>query len=319
MNHCLRCHRNFSPGDRHIWNCDGVSQECKKCPSDEKKSLLEKIYKYGTVKQLDGLFRDDIPSPGYIDIEKTGKDQNGYTWVHGYSYPYKLNVDPKIQAVCTVFKRVIMEDIRFFLRHPLSFRKKEEIDRLVSIYRGGVEQKIDNIQFHPAIDELHQKAIQLTKKKIPLKGLARAEYETQSHDEPQAKVLMLIKASAAFFQTSTSYFTILSDLLQNVRTENEPRKEILRLLDLATKRYRRPSSRIPQVRKLAAVVLLHPTYKRIAGEYLKSLDTSKLKKDEADTYITYRRSFYDSDGLTWEERYAKVKEIDKKKGHVIFE
>lgn len=338
MNHCLRCHKDFSPGDRHIWKCGGVPEECSKCLPENKQALLRQIYENPPVREVQGAFGDTFPNVAYV---KETKGIETYFW--GCSIPYRLNLDPSIHDSATALKRTLASSFKLVLRFPILFliRKKRVIEWFYNNYAADFRQKIEDIFFSPLCEELFLKGKKIIEEKVKLLGLSDPK------DEYRNKLIESLKAFIAFFQTSTTYHMVLHDFMENMRPT---RKGILKALEIVCKRIEsaekykkehnieaeykkrlgRPmesnaeenkenSRRFKVFKRFMYFVLFVPKARKTLCEYLASLDAGKLCSDVNDFYWYYRRHNYDFGGLSYSERIEVASLLDKQKEHIIFE
>ncbi|KKK96397.1 hypothetical protein LCGC14_2663170 [marine sediment metagenome] len=322
MNHCKDCHQDFSPGDRHICDCPGkVERECDKCPSPAKQALRQKISEHikekGSITPTDGVFGDVTVNQGFPE-GKTLDKKGIQTKFYGCSFLFKGDLDPIAHDSVTVVKRVLMESaflalkspVRYILPHVFSWKKAVRglVHWLSRIYESDLKRK--SLQFN-----------HLSPLPRELLRVGRSIANTMS-SEYRIEVKNVFTCFVMFFQVDLAYHTRVQDPLSNLdkdRLSANPRKEILRLFDLAISREIYLTEKIGALRKIASMVLLFPPVKRFALQFLMKLDLDKIKPDRADGYFAYRRKEYNFDGLSFEKRMRIIREIDEVKGHTILE
>ena len=115
----------------------------------------------------------------------------------------------------------------------------------------------------------------------------------------------------------SAYRWALQDVLSIVDKKNNPRKEFIRLIDIAIERYNdeQVKNKLRALKKLHIIFLI-PYYKKMLKTFLQELDIEKVKFDEDDNYFILKRKFYNFYGLVFETRLKERQKIDKEKGHI---
>jgi hypothetical protein len=115
----------------------------------------------------------------------------------------------------------------------------------------------------------------------------------------------------------SAYRWALQDVLSIVDKKNEPRKEFLRLINIAIERYNdeQVKNKLRALKKLHLIFLL-PYYKKMITTFLQELDTEKIKFDEDDNYFILKRKLYNFNGLDFATRLKERQRLDKEKGHI---
>ena len=105
--------------------------------------------------------------------------------------------------------------------------------------------------------------------------------------------------------------------LDKEKLKKSPRKEVLRLFDIAIERESQIKDKIQLFRKFASIILFVPKVRKFAKEYLMELDLEKIKPDTDDDYWAGRRAGYNWKGIDWETRRKQADDLDKRLGNVI--
>ena len=331
MQHCGECHSDFDPGDRHPWRCPGAKDiPCAKCPAPELKALNEQIHKHitekGQISEVHGVFGEYFPNKGFIEEIKLTEKGN-QTKFYGCSVLYKGIVKNEVIDSLATVKRVLIETLRLVLRPTF----KNALYWFVRIYRADLESKTyKNLnEFSPFPRELIR-AANVIADKIPLvysqtgPGPSESNYYLDEREPDEREMRVLVKRLFYFIGTlvqfDSAYCWRPQDALSNLDKEKlkkSPRKEVLRLFDIAIERESQIKDKIQLFRKFASIILFVPKVRKFAKEYLMELDLEKIKPDTDDDYWAGRRAGYNWKGIDWETRRKQADDLDKRLGNVI--
>ena len=345
MNHCTICHRDFEKYFAHQKECI-LTEECNKCPSKKLKEfgdfIAEEARRRGEMQVVEGVFGDATRNKGYVEKYVPDDERGIQTKFYGCKELYKGKIRSDTIDAGVPLKAILMAGTKQLLANKfililispvfLLFWKRilnSFVYWFAEIYEKDLKQKtLTNIrQFSPTTRELIRAGFKCAEE-IPVKGDISFLYEGVWHAgekdelEYQVRTRRCIWAVATFIQADSAYYWRVQDPLSNLNKENvkrNVRKELLRLFDLALSREKQIPHKIGQLRKLIALLLLFPPFAKYARIYLSELDVTKFQPDEADRYFAYRRSCYDFEGKSWEERLKWAKEIDKRDENVIIE
>ena len=201
----------------------------------------------------------------------------------------------------------------------------------VRIYRADLESKTyKNLnEFSPFPRELIR-AANVIADKIPLvysqtgPGPSESNYYLDEREPDEREMRVLVKRLFYFIGTlvqfDSAYCWRPQDALSNLDKEKlkkSPRKEVLRLFDIAIERESQIKDKIQLFRKFASIILFVPKVRKFAKEYLMELDLEKIKPDTDDDYWAGRRAGYNWKGIDWETRRKQADDLDKRLGNVI--
>lgn len=130
---------------------------------------------------------------------------------------------------------------------------------------------------------------------------------------PAGFVWAFARAIATIFEYDDAYRYRVQDIGSAVNKEEiirHPRKELLRLLAIYSKREKSHASEM--VKKFSSIVsllLMHPKIKKAFIEAVKTVDFSRLGLDNADRYNVLVRDDYDFIGYSFRDRARMYSEI----------
>jgi len=114
----------------------------------------------------------------------------------------------------------------------------------------------------------------------------------------------------------SAYKMPIQDALSEINKNNDPIKELERIVDLLIERSNSVFKEKPkQIKKAVSFIRFFPGIKRILRSFIEELNIEEIKMDEADWYFCLRRKLYNFRGLTLEQRLKELEKIDKEKGH----
>ena len=103
--------------------------------------------------------------------------------------------------------------------------------------------------------------------------------------------------------------------LDKKKLAENPRKEILRIIDILIERDSSCLIKWKRAKKLLRIVLLNKTIRDYVKRFFLELDLDKIKMTDADWYYVLDRSDYKYGGMTHAERMAVKAIIDKREGN----
>lgn len=128
--------------------------------------------------------------------------------------------------------------------------------------------------------------------------------------------IQLIRALLMVWEWSDSYRYKGQDLAGELNKEalkENPRKELLRLMDLLIERERHEGMKQKWGQFRKPIILLMWIFRgkvKIVAEILMEMDLEKIRLDEADWYHCLIRSYYDFKGISFVKRMEKRQKID---------
>jgi hypothetical protein len=258
---------------------------------------------------VDGVFGDTYRNLGFVE-EYLKTDKGIQTKFYGCSFLFKGDIKRETVDSVAALKRVLMATVEHLLKGKMFFvSTKAFVYWFVRNYEADLEIKTYTSlsDFAPVPREMISVGIRLA--------------NHVKNQEYRGKIIKFIWALGTFIQNDFAYYWRVQDPLCELDKESlneNPRKEILRLFDLAIARDNQISEKVRLLKKLASILLLIPRYKKIAKDYFNGLDIEKIKPDREDIYFMGRRQGYNFGGLSYKDRIEGVKETDKEEGNVIF-
>ncbi len=231
------------------------------------------------------------------------KTEDGWQMhVKGYKYP--LSGLPKKQTVnaSALVKRMVIASVRLVFRFPvvllpLLVVSKDKLIRgitewLSDLWRGdyGSLLKIEEEDYSRSIRELLR-----TLRKI------------NKYSEEWTLLL------ACIFEIDLAYRRRLQDVigeLDKASLEKNPKKEVLRLLDLAIRRESLSwwqADKVRSLRKIISITWLFKPFREMTISFLKEINIEEMRRTRSDWYWTFDLYDYDYGGLSYEAR-QKLKE-----------
>ena len=316
---------------RQNWLKSLKSDTIEKSPEILK--LEEKIRKHikekGSIDWVQGAFGDTFKNLGYVE-DYPITEKGVQTKFYGCSFTLKGKLNSEIIDTGATVKRVLMEDIylalpykfSLIIRFFFSWRKllRRLVFRFTSIYEADLIKKTYKSvsEFSPFPRELVKAGVKLAEK-IPLEYPLN-KWKRKENREYRTKVEEVFFFIGTVVQQDFAYTIRTQDPLSNLNKQklNEnPRKEILRLIDLAISRENHIMVKLGKIRKLTSILLLLPIVRKLAKEYFNELDLNNIKPDKDDLSFSYRREGYNTNGLTLKERMSIINKLDKENGNVI--
>jgi len=296
--------------------------------------ISEHIKKNGSIEWVDGVFGDTFRNMGFVE-DYIQTEKGICSKFYGCSCLFKGRLNREAIDSGATMKRVLMATIKLVFKHKFSVffwalihRKKairDFVEWFIDIYEADYKKKV-----YKSINEFSSFPQELVKSGLKIAQSISLEYPNViSEDYPKGKidgreyrvkVEDLFYCLGSFFQNDFAYGSRGQDVLSNLNKEAllmNPRKEIIRLFDLALSRENQIKDKIILIKKIVMVALLFPLVKRLAISYLLELDLDKIKPDEADRYFLGRRESYNFGGKTYQGRKEETDRIDKENGNVI--
>lgn len=331
MIHCDSCHFEVKGMASHISKCVPLVVDCELCrPNPLTLLVREHIRKNGKIDEVHGVFGDVIENIGFVEKYE---NKNGWkTKFYGVSVPYHgIAKSDVIDSMATV-KRVLMVTAKYALKYKyfliflLPFWRKSVKEFLLwftEIYDVDLRKKTWTYldEFSPFPRELIRAGVKLSEK-IPLTypkedGVWNKDGGNIDRREFRFKVQEIFWCIGTFIQFDSAYYWRVQDPLSNLNKNNDTRKEIIRLFDLALEREQDIKGKILMLKKVASLLLLFPPFKSMVRDYLQELDVDKLQPDESDVYFAGRRQCYNFQGKPLEVRRKEAEDLDKSLGNVI--
>lgn len=296
------------------------------------KELIEK--QNGTWQEISGAFGEP-PIASKAVIERVERTERGLErFFIGCTYAWRLESSGGALDSCASTKRSYMMIAKLLLKGnllliPTKKNRRALIDALSQIYEADLIFKAgDWRDWNPLAQSIVKAGLKYAEA-IPLeRPLWYYDWDKAKKcpniegSEYRVKVENVFKALASFVNIDGAYYFPPLDVLSNVNLEaiaNDPRKELLRVIDIALARWKHGSvqEKAKMIRFGVSMILLLPPAKRFAREYFKHFIV--VQPDKADRYYAYRRQYYDFDGMNWESRQILYKAWDKEKEHFIIE
>ena len=119
---------------------------------------------------------------------------------------------------------------------------------------------------------------------------------------------------AAIWDGDLAYRFRGMDILQNLNKENlrkNPKREIMRLVDLAISREIAVKEKVKMARRLLKIALWSREFRNTAVKFLNELDIEKMRYSVIERYWLASKFDYNYEGKTYDERMAWKAEEDK--------
>ncbi len=349
MMHCPDCHKNYEHGDRHLWKCEGAADDsgCIICPSRELQELRVQISahikEHGSIDLVEGAFGDDSQNIGYVE-KYIHTDKGISIKFYGCSFLYKGTANRELLDSVSTVKRTLMATVGLFSKYwflilpsipvLLLFLKtsiKAFCFWFAQIYEVDLKKKTYKYlsEFSPTPRELIRVGL-LMANKIPLEDANEKdfkenyskEFEGIDSQEFRIRVRRVVWCLGSFIQVDSAYYWRVQDplsLLNKFCLLENPRKEILRLFDIAILRENQIKSKLVMIKNLFSLLLLVPSIKKIASEYLNMLNYKEITPDRDDFYFASRRQGYDFGGISHKDRKEIWSKVDRELGHIIIQ
>lgn len=285
-------------------------------------TIRKALHERGQLTPVSGVFSDHLPSIAYIEGQRIG-DKGLETKFFGCSYWSKVNADQRLHDITTATKSAYMSFAELVFEHPIIFAPavlyfalfpKKLVDKAWRVYSDELKKHVRLHEFSPFTKEL-VRAGHAIADRIPIKGDDKfhpEEYRNQVKD--------LITCFVSFLQSTYSYLYRAQDVffeLISERAKKAPRKEVLRVFGVAISREHQIPGKLKLVRTALSFLLLIPKYRKLAAEYLGSLNREKIRPDNADCYYAFTRKGYDTWGIPYGKRIAMVRGWNEKEGNCI--
>ncbi len=225
--------------------------------------------------------------------------EGGYlTTVEGFKYPMRGYPKGQDLHMVDVLKRVIISSIRLLETKPFTPKR----------FLAGIAKWMG---------EVYRASFRVAEQK------EEKEY-TESSNEVRRVLLKLnpyedsdwVKYIVEIWETDQAYRFRPQDIIPEtdfIALGKNPRKEILRLLDLVYSReiIGGQHPKISAVRKVLKIVLLFKSFRNPIVSFLKELDMDKIRLNVNDRYWCANKFDYNYEGKSYDERMAWKNEEDK--------
>jgi hypothetical protein len=213
--------------------------------------------------------RIDTPQTGGVEV-----------WYKDCPFPFKGCLRPDIVQAVAIVKRYAMETARMVSRFPFLF--------LIS-----KEQKANFVLFLEAnLRPYYPKPQYLCKS-------AREVYKVLTQRYNENGILWFVIMVWEFDNAYRYMFQDIASETNKAIIRKEPRKEIIRLLDLAFERSV-VSARIKVIKRI--IQFTPKKYLMPIINFLSDIDIEQIKLDEGDKWFCANRPEYNFGGLSFEER-----------------
>lgn len=249
-------------------------------------------------------------------VKEVSRPETGGTFTYAQGYKYPLKGFPEIETLGQIAtnKRVVISSIRLTSKSPFKY--------LLPLLIPFKKKVIKHIVYW--LDEIY--IADLKKKVLPHKEFSQFSKEilrvlipmvTTKDQEYKVKIINCIYLFVMFFEFDFAYRYRAQDLFDELnkdRLNQNPRKEINRLLNLAVVRNNdtSQSSKTRTLTKLISLVLLmSPSSLKLVKEALNEIKREEVIPDLFDRYHMSRYFDYNFEGKDYYERIKFKEEEDK--------
>lgn len=308
--------------------------------------IRDRVGSHGEVQKIDGIYGDGWGCGAYIkDVTYPGA--GAFTELYGCSYKFPGEASKKhidwIQVgkamISGIPRFVVLKNFWFTFGVVMSFlTSRKKFIYSMKIYLANVHMHVFRYADYPKeryckfVRELRKASWNAVAYMVKKEGLSAFEvngrdlklanyaFEVTSKRDLWELVYDISEFASLFLEFDNAYRFPLQDILSNLDKELlrvNPRKEIIRLADLALTRSQHTKAKFKFVRMGLRIMLLSRRLKEFFVRFLEELDLEQVKMTEADMYFNLNRHGYDFGGEPYEERKAKWDAINTLKGHCI--
>lgn len=305
----------------------GVNEYLKKIVNREINPLM-----------LYGAFGDMENCTGIVEEQIFPKEGGAYLKLLGCNYllkgcPMGMIYTPVLESL-SVVKAVIMQSVKaisksWFLKITLFclwlFRRKKfyyilnNYVHIIHRHTVGVGYFEDK-RYNKFATEIRRAFTATVGKEIKTERPLSSYHPGEAIKDKKLRILVplikFIETTVFCVDYDTAYRFSSQDAFSNLNKNNDPIKELERIVNILATRYTGyESKKIKAFGKLIPFLRFSPLLKRILANFFQELNVEKVKLDEADWYFCLRRSRYNFGGLTIEERLKEAERIDKELGN----
>ena len=249
------------------------------------------------------------PLPYITRYEYPTEAEGGGMFVHylDFKYPRRGFPFPEAVQVNNIAKRLLIGRIRELSKNPLallSLIRRKNLNKFLNEMGSAMtvafgQYKLKEFRCQKPVREL-RKFLNVFLEEIG--GISKEASEQFS------------KYVSFLFEWDDAYLLILQDLLSETTEEKlskSPAKELARLLKLFKERDPRPKMQdtMGSSGKLLSLAFFYPGVKLAFRKALKAIEFEKLQMDDGDKYWALRWLYYNSGGVSFDDRIKKFMEI----------
>lgn len=286
--------------------------------------IKQHIKEKGSIVGVEGAFGDTFRNLAYVE-EYIKTDKGIQTKFYGCSVLFKGDLKRETIDTVATIKRMLIAGVELALKYKytliirflFSYKKalRNLVDWFIQIYEVDLGHKsyknLDDFSLPPR--EIVRAGIKLAEE-ISLEKYSLSRYNNREYREDVKRLFWCL---GMIIQSDFAYYWRVQDLLSNYKKNDNIRKELGRLFDLAIERENQIKEKFIILKRFAMLVLLLPPIKKLATKYFNELDIDKIQPDEEDLYWAGRRQGYDFGGVSYKIRMEESLKIDKERGHII--
>lgn len=249
-----------------------------------------------------------------------GDISNGYElYIEGAEFPLKGKpAGGELLYGLGILKSTIVEFIRNFgplNAIPLLISREKYLNKLLKSFNLVANRALDKHR----LETNHMSPFSRELEQTTTIFLMELGVETQIGNLEKMQAYQFARNLSQIFEYDSSYRWRMQDLFSATNKKailNNPRKELLRLGELAferddigNKKNMRLGKRMKRVMKIASLILLIPRINKAFKQIIDMANFANLRLDDPDRYWAYFKLDYNFDGKTPEERLQYI--IDK--------